>query len=314
MKNLLLILILAVSTNFQLMSQLQVYSGNNVGIGTTSANSKLSVHEPGNSVYGASFSTPSTGTYSAAIYARTNQAIGYGIVCYPYFPDASGIALRSIYSVASKSSGSSNNGYAFAVHGVAGNAQDGYNAGILGVLQGTRKGAGVYGQSGTTYSAPDAQYAGYFYGNAKITGTLTVNTTVYTSDARLKRDISAIDSIDKFFSLNPVKYYFKGISEQNSILNTNNQSDTTSSNNEAQENPDYIQKAHFGLLAQELAEVYPDLVYQSGNGSYGIDYIGLIPLIIEQIKIMKETMDLKDQKIIELEKRLQQLELNSKVH
>jgi hypothetical protein len=40
-----------------------------------------------------------------------------------------------------------------------------------------------------------------------------------------------------------------------------------------------------GFIAQELKEVFPELVYQETDSSeYSINYIGLIPILVEALK------------------------------
>jgi hypothetical protein len=48
---------------------------------------------------------------------------------------------------------------------------------------------------------------------------------------------------------------------------------------------------HYGLLAQDLQKLYPDLVYESDNGYLSINYIGIIPLLIQSIKELKAEVD-----------------------
>ncbi|MDR2914415.1 MAG: tail fiber domain-containing protein [Tannerella sp.] len=59
----------------------------------------------------------------------------------------------------------------------------------------------------------------------------------------------------------------------------------------------------FGFLAQELRELYPELVQEEADGLLSVNYIGIIPLLVEAIKDVKR-------KIIELENSIE-LENNS---
>jgi hypothetical protein len=43
------------------------------------------------------------------------------------------------------------------------------------------------------------------------------------------------------------------------------------------ENSQLFQKKHYGLIAQDLQELYPDLVYENDNGYLSINYTGIIP-------------------------------------
>ena len=44
----------------------------------------------------------------------------------------------------------------------------------------------------------------------------------------------------------------------------------------------------YGFIAQELKEVFPELVSQDKDGYYTINYIGLIPLMVEALKEQNE--------------------------
>lgn len=134
-------------------------------------------------------------------------------------------------------------------------------------------GYGVYAEcSGATNN-----WAGWFQGNAKVTGTLTVATTVYTSDAMLKEnvvDLPPSAAGEAIMELRPVSYDF----------------------NQAQFGYlDLPQGPQVGLIAQEVETVLPGLVHSSvqpatrdedGNVLHeelsikGINYVGLVPYLI----------------------------------
>ena len=71
-----------------------------------------------------------------------------------------------------------------------------------------------------------------------------------------------------------------------------------------------------GFLAQEVKNVYPDLVYADKNGILSVDYISLIPIIVESFKeldtrtsdynALKQDLQDTKTKLAELEKRLDQ--------
>jgi hypothetical protein len=49
-------------------------------------------------------------------------------------------------------------------------------------------------------------------------------------------------------------------------------------------------KIHYGLIAQEMEQVYPDLVYND-KGSKTINYVELIPILLLKIKDLQEQID-----------------------
>ncbi|MCQ4917067.1 T9SS C-terminal target domain-containing protein, partial [Bacteroides nordii] len=56
-------------------------------------------------------------------------------------------------------------------------------------------------------------------------------------------------------------------------------------------------KAHYGFVAQELKEVSPDLVYDNAQGELSINYIEMIPLLLQSIQeLAMEVKNLKSDK------------------
>lgn len=161
--------------------------------------------------------------------------------------------------------------------------------------------------------------------NCKVTGTLTTTQPVITtSDQRMKKNIIDLDSSVSLYSLHPVKYDLKDAEEtgqlQQSLSKTTLLSsaavatvDTAKhatsdsaivSTVNAKIIPDYPKKKHYGFLAQEVQKIYPNLVYESPDGLLGIDYTGFIPIIIDQLKAQKTTIDKKDQQLAKLQAQL----------
>ncbi len=67
----------------------------------------------------------------------------------------------------------------------------------------------------------------------------------------------------------------------------------------------------YGYLAQELKEVFPELVSQDTEGYYGVNYIALIPVIVEALKDQRKTNEMQQQRIEYLEKALAGTSLKS---
>jgi hypothetical protein len=288
-------------------AQFQMNTAGKVSIGSnaTTAYSSLNINTNGNSSYSLCVA-PTAANYYGIYYTNAFGGGGYGI--YSYLVNSGDVSImRAIYSVAYNSTPQTQ-GQAQAITGVAGNAYNGYNNGIYGILQGSNFGAAVYGQTVTAgYVAPDAMYAGYFSGNVHITGNIwAAGGTINGSDERLKKDILPLESSDNLFKLCPKEYKLKSKKELLNLIHVNkNVSDTAKAIDNNYPDPDYIKKEHYGFLAQDLQKVYPDLVYTTGGDSIlGIDYIGLIPIIIDQLQKMKKEMTYKDSRIDSLEKKL----------
>ncbi|MEQ8881854.1 MAG: tail fiber domain-containing protein [Cyclobacteriaceae bacterium] len=90
--------------------------------------------------------------------------------------------------------------------------------------------------------------------------------TVVLSDRRLKKEITHLDhSLEKVLQLNGYNYYLK--------------SDSLST------------ELKTGVMAQEIKEVIPNLLLTRPDGYYGVDYQGLIPILLEAIKEQQVIID-----------------------
>ncbi len=170
----------------------------------------------------------------------------------------------------------------YGIYGQAGNAAPGFNYGVYGKLIGSNNGAGVFGAS-RSLGVIDTQgdWAGFFNGPVKITAFLYVYQTLYTSDSRLKKDITALtnSTFNKLSQLNSVSYKYKTKQElKNDGIIPADTSTVVEPDNI------FINRTHYGLIAQDVQQVLPELVYTGEDGLLSIDYVSIIPLIIETIK------------------------------
>ena len=180
-------------------------------------------------------------------------------------------------------------GRAFGVMGIAGGSSSGWNYGISGMLRGSGNGAGVYGS--TTWdngTNTGGRYAGYFNGPVKVTGTLTAQSVVTLSDYRVKNNVKSLSnsSLDNIMSMNVVEYNYDA-----DLLMPADDSDTASVNTRSlqlsKEKSLIATEKHYGLIAQELQQLYPNLVKESQDGYLTINYIEIIPLLIRSVQELK---------------------------
>lgn len=61
-------------------------------------------------------------------------------------------------------------------------------------------------------------------------------------------------------------------------------------------------RKRIGFLAQDIQKVLPELVQTDEKGVLSIDYIGFIPLIVESLKEMQQTIDSQNEVIRNLQK------------
>lgn len=98
------------------------------------------------------------------------------------------------------------------------------------------------------------------------------NNVLLSSDSAFKTNVQNLDSAtDKLMLLRPVTYdHSAGITN-----------DTPENRRES-----IIEagKGQMGLIAQELFDVYPNLVHDKGNGELAVDYISLIPVLVKALQ------------------------------
>lgn len=118
-----------------------------------------------------------------------------------------------------------------------------------------------------------------------VTGTLKVNGTVLNgSDIRLKRDVEPLEnSLDRILRLEGISYNWKD--EKLSELGR-----------------------QIGLSAQNVEEVFPDVVKADENGTKAIAYNQLIAPIIEAVKEQNQIINSQKIEIEALKSRLSELE------
>jgi len=100
------------------------------------------------------------------------------------------------------------------------------------------------------------------------------------SDSRFKKDISEVeDALTKITQLNGVNFTFKDSGEKS-----------------------------MGVIAQEVEEVFPELVSYRADGFRTVNYNGLIAPVIEAIKEQRAIIERQNRTITELKKRIEFLE------
>lgn len=123
-----------------------------------------------------------------------------------------------------------------------------------------------------------------------VQGNLTATNHWNTSDGRFKKNVKGIDSpLDKINALNGKSYQFK------------------------EKIGDYNFKAvkgqnQLGFIAAELKEVLPELVMEDDKGYQSVNYIGVIPVLVEAMKEQQNVMDEQETTITELNETVESLE------
>ena len=100
-----------------------------------------------------------------------------------------------------------------------------------------------------------------------------------SSDVRYKEGVEQLEDVgDRFMELNPVTYRMKAPA---SALSGETQAQ------DAGLSADETSNLRYGFIAQEVRELFPDLVYENEEGYLSIDYQGFIPILVDAVKELK---------------------------
>ena len=190
-----------------------------------------------------------------------------------------------VYSLAKPPYGDSSAGAACGVYGIASGGTSGWNFGVGGTINGTGYGTGIYGSStsGDLGITMSSRYAGYFRGNVYVTGTINGYSISSLSDYRLKENITPLaeSPLTNIQRMNVVEFNYK----QREVEGLNGKE------NLYEEDSPVLTHRHYGLIAQELQEIYPDLVIEGDDGYLAVNYVEIIPLLIQSIQELSAKLE-----------------------
>lgn len=190
------------------------------------------------------------------------------------------------------------------------NTNHGRNYGVSGMLDfssanSNSGGAGVYATNYMyMYSYPDniqGMYALYVHGFVNLSGATTAQEIYTPADDRLNENVDFIgqdsretgQTLNNLLKMNVIECNYKN---RNSERANNNIDEMTDEVREAYEmmrkdEEKTYSRRHFALSAQELQEIYPNLVMEGQDGYLAVNYTELVPLLIRSIQELKQELD-----------------------
>lgn len=177
--------------------------------------------------------------------------------------------------------------------GAGGGGYTGRNMGVTATLHTNAGGAGLYATNqDNALFVIGGNFSGYFYGPVHVVGQVYSTVGFYSpSDMRLKRDVVTVSdkeretgsTLDKLSSLDVLEYGLR-TPLQDSIAALPDSLKPTGKD----PNPDI---RYYGVSAQELQKLYPDLVMEGEDGYLSVNYSGLVPLLLRSIQELKTELD-----------------------
>jgi len=185
----------------------------------------------------------------------------------------------------------SNIGSSIGVRGYAHGGGYGLCFGVLGNLDNADYGAAIFGGvSNPQGVSVVGKYAGYFNGAAYVNGALTAQSIYNLSDMRLKENVVPLSEsvnepggiLEKLKGLDVFSYNLKNPA---SLTGTQMKREATE-----QEKKD-AERRHYGVSAQELQKIFPDLVYEGQDGYLTVSYTEMVPILLRSIQELKQELD-----------------------
>lgn len=317
-------------------AQLSVDSLGRVNVNNnTSILGRLSVNR--NSNYSGDYAASFSGGQDCVIIYNEGQGTprtGLYIYNTPAYNQASkGVFIDSNY-------GTTTNKEIYGIHSIAGSSTK-ENYGVLGCLRngGITKGAGIFGSVipiGFMASQYEGIYAGYFYGDVRVTGSIygtlltpssnsksATNEDLITktfddtyilstdSDELISNKLQNVQLLQLRRSSYDGNFSAEELAEQESFLcEARHTKETSQTKDYTQTESSYIAvpteaganfkdkigeaipqtklaSVKYGLAADQLKEVFPELVYEDENGNVSINYIEMIPLLVQAVNEVK---------------------------
>lgn len=245
-------------------------------------------------------SNPTAQNFGTEIMAN-GGSINYGINSQANNGTNTNVGVRG-FGVVPTTSMSHNNG----VEGVASGSGK-INVGVFGFSRFDTNNAnaniGVFGSTARdlTNIGIVGEFAGLFDGDVRVIGTTDINGALFVngvqvlSDKRYKEDIVKLENTsDKIKQISGYSYNMRA--EEFKEMN-------------------FSENAQIGLLAQEIKEVFPELVVENEAGYMTVNYDGMVPVLLEvakeqqtQLEAQASEMAKKEAEISDLNERLAKLE------
>lgn len=290
MKKKIFMLVALVGFTSSAMAQLSVYAEGQVGVGNASSEAPASAFSVngGMSGYGASVKGSERGIYGVS--NGQYQKWSYGV--YGESNCKNAVFQNGVLGVAVIGK-PQETGRTYGVMGIAGNATKGWNYGVFGQLNGTANGAGVYGTNNDDEngSCVDGRYAGYFNGDTKVRGNLTVtgvingvllNAVSSNAVSTQSADFAGSSAVEKLGKLLTVNYYEDVAKNGQDVAALS--SDTASTVSPVAVTQSLGEdRMHYGLNIEQLKDAFPELVYEQADGTVGVNYMEMIPILVEAI-------------------------------
>ena len=197
-----------------------------------------------------------------------------------------------------------------------------YGYGVFGKASGTENSVGVCGMargSSASDAIPNDSYAGLFVGKTKVVGPLIVTGTIngitlgqqaLSSHSSELVSEKGVQVTNMMMGLNARSFRQEPTAKQSEAVPTFLERSEEEKEelakmginvfnlNESVEEDVFArqiqEKQHYGLSADELEKIFPDLVYEDKDGSKKVNYVEMVPLLVQCINELNARLSAMD--------------------
>ncbi len=291
MKKLFLLSIFILASVFNAHAQLKVNSNGNVVVGTTNTDFVPNLSVGQNPYYMGGYSS----IKKIAFAAKPTASSGYNIGVEGYVNPNQNDTTDTNFGVLGVAEINRNHGRNYGVSGMIGYSSPNQYLG----------GAGIYGTCYTyMYGHPDnilGLYAGYFHGGVYVSAGITSNGYYSPAVSELNENVRpmaqndkyGIQTLDNLLRMNVLEYNLKNLTSERTPEEIGEMTEEVRASYEMmkKDEEELATRLHFGLSAQELQEIYPNLVLEGTDGQLSVNYIEMVPLLIRSIQVLKQELD-----------------------
>ncbi len=290
-------LMLVVTSSF---AQLTVGSTGCVGIGNNAGTTRPLTVSPGSSQGGGYYSAYLSGNYNVMYIDNSgNMDNTRGIRI------SNMASTNNVYGITTEVTGTTTGNVMCGLMGSVGKTATN-NYGILGCATDTttsRGAAGIYGMAGGYNNATFAvhrRFAGYFNGEVYVSGG-GLTATLLTPSSNPSAGLTVIDGADdesvtgrlqqvqllQFIRNEPVAEPM--VEKEDPVDETILEERRNAGGKISSEKPrttvsaNRLSSVQYGLAADQLKKVYPELVYEDEEGNVSINYVEMVPLLVQSI-------------------------------
>jgi hypothetical protein len=124
-------------------------------------------------------------------------------------------------------------------------------------------------------------------GSTSVAGTVTANAYLTWSDQRFKKNISSdYTTYQQLYQIKIYQYQYKDFEPE---------------------------KTRYGVIAQELKEILPDMVAGDDEKGLSVNYAEMIPLLIRAVQDQKQTIDILSNEVSSLKKELTKVQVENSI-